>query len=456
MIEPLAASRNLGVIFFPAFDWAIGPTHPERQERLLYTRDQLHEEGLFDIPGISEYRPAFASYGQLERTHFLLPGPEAVVTESHLAAAGGAITAARLVMEKKEDRAFALVRPPGHHAMRVVHGNRGFCNINNEAVMVEFIRDRYPHPSGRPLKIAIVDTDVHHGDGSQDIFWNDPHTLFISLHQDGRTLYPGTGFLEEYGGPGARGRTINIPLPPGTADTGYLFAVRNAVLPILEDFRPDLIINSAGQDNHFTDPLANMKLSARGYAELNSALNPDIAVLEGGYAIRGALPYVNLGICLALAGIAAWEEIREPSWSEKVIRQNPEVTAYIEKLCDSVLDLYFNPPALPSEGRREGDWWTRDRQVFYDTDMLRERQKESWKLCEACSGLHRIETSSERVRPSLCVHIPRHACQECRAQGEQLAAEAAELGKYAHVKLLDGDKIMPDSLPEVKDYDYQD
>ena len=196
-VETKAAFRaiqRLGVVFFPAFDWAISATHPEREERLLYTRDQLVEEGLFDIPGITEYRPAFASHAQLERVHFCLPTVRAVSTDSHLAAAGGAIRAARLVLEGHEDRAFALVRPPGHHAMRVVHGNRGFCNINNEAVMVEYIRDTYPRPDGRPLRIAIVDTDVHHGDGTQDVFWNDPHTLFISLHQDGRTLYPGTGF----------------------------------------------------------------------------------------------------------------------------------------------------------------------------------------------------------------------------------------------------------------------
>ena len=160
--EPLAAARRLGVVFFPAFDWAISATHPEREERLLYTRDQLQEEGLFDIPGISEYRPSFAGHAQLARAHFCLPSVGAVSTDSHLASAGGAITAARLVLEKKEDRAFALVRPPGHHAMRVVHGNRGFCNINNEAVMVEYIRDHYPRPDGRPLRIAIVDKDVHH------------------------------------------------------------------------------------------------------------------------------------------------------------------------------------------------------------------------------------------------------------------------------------------------------
>lgn len=448
MIEPLTASRNLGVVFFPAFDWAITPTHPERQERLLYTRDQLHEEGLFDIPGISEYRPVFSNYAQLERAHFLLPDAQSVSTESHLAAAGGAITAAKLVLEHKQDRAFALVRPPGHHATRVVHGNRGFCNINNEAVMIEYIRDHYPRPDGKPLKVAIVDTDVHHGDGTQDIFWNDPYTLFISLHQDGRTLYPGTGFLHECGGPGALGRTINIPLPPETSDDGYLFAIRNAVLPMLEDFAPDIVVNSAGQDNHFTDPLANMRLSARGYAELTFALNPDIAVLEGGYAIRGALPYVNLGICLALAGIDAAREIREPAWSETAVRQSADTGRYIAKLCEKVLDVYFHPPQTPTEGQKNGEWWTRKRNIFYDTDMLRENRLESWKMCDSCSGLGRFETSSERVKPSLCVLIPRHACASCREEGERLFREAEKAGKYAHAKLLDGGKIMPDTLPD--------
>ena len=194
------AVNSLGVVFFPAFDWAISPTHPEREERLLYTRDQLKEEGIFDIEGITEYRPEFCSYADIERVHFCLPSIQAVTTDSHLASAGGAITAARLVLENREQKAFALVRPPGHHSMRVVHGNRGFCNINNEAVMIAWIRDHYAHPDGRPLRIAIVDTDVHHADGSQDIFWNDPDTLFISFHQDGRTLYPGTGFLSENGG----------------------------------------------------------------------------------------------------------------------------------------------------------------------------------------------------------------------------------------------------------------
>ena len=182
------SKRTLGVVFFPAFDWAISPTHPEREERLLYTQDQLSEEGLFDLPGITEYKPGVATYEDIERVHFCLPDVGRVCSASHLASAGGAIRAGELVLSGERERAFALVRPPGHHAMRVTHGNRGFCNVNMEAVMIENLRRRFG-----PLRVAIVDTDCHHGDGTQDIYWNDPDTLFISMHQDGRTLYPGTG-----------------------------------------------------------------------------------------------------------------------------------------------------------------------------------------------------------------------------------------------------------------------
>lgn len=430
------AAHRLGVVFFPAFDWAITPTHPEREERLLYTQDQLLEEGLFDIPGITEYRPELAAWGDIERVHFCLPDVRRVCTASHLASAGGAIRAGRLIMEGREAKAFALVRPPGHHAMRVTHGNRGFCNVNMEAVMIEYLRAHFPRPDGRPLRVAIVDTDCHHGDGTQDIYWNDPDTLFISLHQDGRTLYPGTGFLYESGGPAALGRTINIPLPPETSDEGYLYVIDNAVLPLLADFRPDLIVNSAGQDNHFTDPLANMRLSAQGYAELNRRLNPHIAVLEGGYAIRGALPYVNLAICLALAGLPT-DDIREPDWTPTATRQRKEISDYIRRLCDNVVELYRHPPARPHDGREENGFWVRRKDIFYDTDMLREEQEEGYRLCPDCSGLGRVETRSDRVERSLCLHIPRDACPSCREAGRKAAATAARAGRYAHVLCMD-------------------
>lgn len=436
---PLRAVRRLGVVFFPAFDWAISPTHPERQERLLYTSDQLREEGIFDIPGITEYRPELAEAAAVERVHFCLPDVKSVCSPSHMAAAGAAIRAGRLVMEggaKGADRAIALARPPGHHAMRVSHGNRGFCNVNMEAIMIERLRDHYPRPDGRPLRVAIVDTDCHHGDGTQDIYWNDPDTLFVSLHQDGRTLYPGTGFPSESGGPAALGRTINIPLPPETSDPGYLHVVEHAVLPILEHFKPDLIVNSAGQDNHFTDPLANMRLTARGYAEMTRRLNPHIAVLEGGYAVRGALPYVNLAICLALAGLP-FEDIREPDWSENVARQPQKITDYLMRICEQALNIYHKPPQVPAEGGEEDGFWTRDKEIFYDTDMLRETQREAFLLCRDCEGLLRLETASQRVRRSLCLRIPRGACPRCRETGCAMAEAARRGGDYAQVRLMD-------------------
>ena len=134
---------ELGLVFFPAFDWMISPTHPERQERLLYTRDQLLEEGIFDLPQIREYRPRMAEIKDLERVHVGIPSITKLIEPAHLVAAGGCLTAADAVMSGEVKRAFALVRPPGHHAMRIVYGIRGFCTINIEAIMVEYLRAKY-------------------------------------------------------------------------------------------------------------------------------------------------------------------------------------------------------------------------------------------------------------------------------------------------------------------------
>jgi hypothetical protein len=200
-------AQKTGVVFFPAFDWAITPTHPEREERLLYTRDQLFEEGIMDLPQLIEYKPRVATYKDIARAHFCVPDIQTQIINAHLIAVGGTLVLADALMDDQISNGFAMVRPPGHHAMRVAHGNRGFCNINNEAIMIEYLRQKYDIQ-----KIAIVDTDVHHGDGTQDIFYHDPDVLFISFHQDGRTLYPGSGFCDELGGPNAFGLTLNIPM----------------------------------------------------------------------------------------------------------------------------------------------------------------------------------------------------------------------------------------------------
>ena len=407
----LKAKHKTGLVFFPAFDWAISPTHPEREERLLYTQDQVLEEGVFDIEGVVELKPDPVTLKDIQRTHFCVPDVWQVTTESHFISAGGAKAIGMAVLDGQIDRGFALVRPPGHHAMRVVHGARGFCNINIEAVMIEYLRQAYAID-----RVAIVDTDCHHGDGTQDIYWHDPDTLFISIHQDGRTLYPGSGFPGELGGINAVGKTLNIPLPPNTSEEGFLYALNNIVMPILDDFNPDIIINSAGQDNHYTDPITNMNFSAQGYADLTAILKPDIAVLEGGYAIEGALPYVNLGIVLAMAGVD-YSKVKEPNYDPESIRQPPEVTGAIEKTGEIVLSIWQNKETLKNKLLEKSDPRKRTRTIFYDTDGIQESQSEQIQLCPDCAGALRIDSSSDRGAHILAVNIPRKACHKCKDTG---------------------------------------
>ena len=378
-------SPSLGLVFFPAFDWKISATHPERQERLLYTRDQIVEEGLLDLPNIREYNPIVADWDTIERVHVGAPDLASWVTDAHRVSAGGAIAAADAVLRGEVDRAFALVRPPGHHAMAMVHGIRGFCTINIEAVMIQHMRRQYG-----VKKVAIVDTDVHHGDGSQDVFYHDPDTLYISFHQDGRTLYPGTGFMDEFGGPQAVGSNIDIPLPPNTGDEGLKKVMTELVLPILHDFKPDIVINSAGQDNHFSDPLANMNVTAKGYAELVDLLQADIAVLEGGYSVQAALPYVNTGIILSMAGLD-YSRVIEPNY--EVQHQSAEVTRYIDELIEK-WKLQWARRHDMARDALEGhkDRWTHSYSVYYDESGVREERLETVRLYEHKIGWHSIES----------------------------------------------------------------
>ncbi|MGI6539368.1 MAG: histone deacetylase [Bacillota bacterium] len=431
---------RVGLIFFPAFDWAITPDHPEREERLLYTRDQIIEEGLLDVPGVEEYRPAIATDTDILRAHVCVPTVNRVITESHRIAAGGAMLAADLVLRGEVDRAFALVRPPGHHAMRIVHGSRGFCNINNEAIMVEHIRRTH----GPKMRIAIVDTDAHHADGTQDIYYNDPGVLHICLHQDGRTLYPGTGFIDERGGPRAYGMTVNVPLPPGTGDEGILYVLENLVLPILKDFEPDVIVNAAGQDNHYTDPLTNMNFTAFGYARLTDLLAPDIVVLEGGYSIEGALPYVNVGILLALAGLD-YSAVREPDWDPEIARQPQRVTEEIHRLTGTLQEMWADREEADIGAIfGKGEYFERGRRIYYDTDNIVEQQREQIRLCPSCSGWravfsHALHASTGRTAQIAAMLVPWQACPDCRKAAYSQFELAQKSRAFDRVYLQDPD-----------------
>jgi len=408
------AKRKTGLLLFPAYDWNIDPTHPEREERLLYTIDQIEEEGIFDYENIFLFNPDMVEEDYINLTHFCVPDFNTIATISHKVAVSGAITIADKVISKQIQKGFALIRPPGHHAHRITYGDRGFCIINNEAVMVEYIRKNY-----NINRIAIVDTDCHHGDGTQDIFWNDKDVLFISLHQDGRTLYPGSGFIDEIGGPSAIGFTLNVPFPPKTSDEGFLYCIDNLVVPILKEFKPDLIINSAGQDNHYSDPLTNMNFSAQGYAKLTERLNPDISVLEGGYSIESALPYINLGIIFALSGID-YSNIIEPDFNYDNLKQSSKITEYIKDLCENLYDIWQKKDDIQLKFRKNtSDYFIRKKSIYYDTMGFLETQIEKTKICLHCSGLIVIKSSCLNHN-ILAIVIPHDACKNCIDEGYRI------------------------------------
>ncbi|MFA7467622.1 MAG: histone deacetylase [Desulfotomaculaceae bacterium] len=425
-----------GLIFFPAFDWAISPTHPEREERLLYTRDQIFEEGVMDMPQIQEYAPRLATLHDVARAHFCVPRVQSQVTEAHLIAAGSTLQLGDSIISGEIKNGFAVVRPPGHHAMRVVHGNRGFCSINNEAILVEYLRRRHGIK-----RVAIIDSDAHHGDGTQDIFYHDPDVLFISFHQDGRTIFPGTGFTNELGGPGAYGRTLNIPLPPGSTDDMFMYVVDNLVLPVVKDFKPDIIINSAGQDNHYTDPLGSMRFTARAYADFTRKLKPHLAVLEGGYAIETALPYINLAIILALADID-YSCVMEPDYWPGRFKDSQDMRNTVHRMVEQLLETWEKKDETDLQKIfGTGEYYQRKKSIYYDTDYIEEEQIEKVKVCPDCPGYILIESRGERGYREpvniFAISIPIQACLACQSKAYEIYEESKKNQKCDYVYMQD-------------------
>ena len=208
--------------------------------------------------------------------------------EIALLSAGSAITACDFVMAAPGRRAFSAGRPPGHHAE--VDRSMGFCLFNNVAIAARYLQQK--HGVGR---VAIVDLDVHHGNGTQDAFEDDASVLFISIHQDPRTLYPGSGHAYETGEGAGRGATLNVPMPPGSGDADYAEAFASKIVPKLDLFRPDVLLISAGFDDHADDPLAHIELSDDGFESMTRTLvevaerhcgGRIVSVLEGGYHLR--------------------------------------------------------------------------------------------------------------------------------------------------------------------------
>ncbi|RKT53804.1 class II histone deacetylase [Saccharothrix australiensis] len=224
-------------------------------------------------------------------------------------AAGGTIRCVEAVLDGDVGNAYALVRPPGHHA--VPDSGMGFCMLANIAIALRAARR-----SRGVERIAVVDIDVHHGNGTQAVFYDDPTVLTISLHQD-RVFPPDSGFVAERGEGAGFGYNLNLPLPPGTGTGGYREAMRRVVLPALHRFRPDLIVVAAGFDANALDPLARMMLTPRAYREIATMLVGAAAELcdgrvvashEGGYD-AAYVPFCANAFIEVLAGVEdPWED----------------------------------------------------------------------------------------------------------------------------------------------------
>jgi acetoin utilization deacetylase AcuC-like enzyme len=280
-----------------------GEYHPERPARLEAIVQRLQDTGL--MKELVRIHPYEAPLPWIERLHdpeyvkrfkqacekgfsiFMVPDcgicPESY--EIALLSSGGVMAGVEAVMKGLVQNAFCAVRPPGHHAER----NRalGFCFFNNVALAAMYLLENFGLQ-----RVAIIDWDVHHGNGTQHLFEEDPRVFYLSLHEDPHTCYPGTGFHKERGkGPG-KGTTLNLPLPEGSGDKEYLQALKREGLPKLKKFAPEFVLISAGFDAHQDDPLAHQNLTREGYKTMAGLLlelaqesggGRLVSVLEGGY-----------------------------------------------------------------------------------------------------------------------------------------------------------------------------
>ena len=266
-----------------------GPQHPLRPQRVLLTRDLIHAYGIVDGQRVVQTDARDATDDELALVHTeryieavkgagsgqpgdwwrfgFGPGDNPIFPQMHEASrrvAGASLVGAEAVLTGRSEHAF---NPAGglHHAMP--ERASGFCVYDDPALAIAWM---LKHGANR---IAYVDVDVHHGDGPQAIFFDDPRVLTISIHQDGRSLFPGTGFIDELGSGDARGTKVNVPLPPYTLDDEWLAAFREVVPPLVSNWKPDVLVTQLGCDTHFTDPLAMVGLTTRAYFETAKTLH---------------------------------------------------------------------------------------------------------------------------------------------------------------------------------------
>lgn len=353
-------------------DYNLGPTHPLAPIRVELAIALARELGVLD--GFDLVEPAPLTIDELATVHErhyiggvqelsqfpyesdlalgLGTGDNPVVFGMHDASAlvaGATVQAARRVWTGETKRA-ANVAGGLHHAMP---GNAsGFCIYNDPALAIRWMLD---HGAQR---VAYVDVDAHHGDGVQAIFWDDPRVLTVSIHEGPRTLFPGTGWSHEIGGPGAEGSAVNIPLPPGTTDAGWLRAFHAVVPAVVEAFQPEVLVSQHGCDSHERDPLTNLELTIDGQRASYLAverLAEDfaggrwIATGGGGYALYSVVPRVWTHLLAIVAGQPIDPLTATPPGWRQAVSQVSGGSAEVSMTDGGVTEFQPYAPGTPAE-----------------------------------------------------------------------------------------------------------
>ncbi len=353
-----------GLVLAPeARRYDLGPEHPLRPERVMYTWDLITACGLLELPNVESIHGRVATDEEVLLVHsseFVEatrraghgedgpwgrygygPGDNPIFPQMHEAGAavvGASLSAAEAVLDGRVSHAFNAAGGL-HHAMP--SRASGFCVYDDPAAAIAWM---LRHGVER---VAYVDVDVHHGDGVQAIFYEEPRVLTISLHESGEYLFPGTGFVDERGAGEAEGTKVNVPLPPGTGDVEWLEAFRDVVPPLVRRWRPDVLVTQLGCDTHATDPLAHLRLTTAAYRETAAMLHELaheaaggrwVATGGGGYQWARVVPRAWTLYFSEMAEFGLPDALPE-SWLEQVEFQvRGEVPAT------------FSEPALPSFG----------------------------------------------------------------------------------------------------------
>lgn len=336
---------KVGYVYDPVYLKHDTGYHPENAQRLEATMAHLEETGL--IEQLTQITPRPATVEELTYVHQAsyvsriqdaasrgggwLDGDTVMSPDSYdaaLYAAGGAIEATDAVINGRVNSAFALVRPPGHHATAMAA--MGFCLFNNIAIATQHALKKH-----KMEKVAIIDFDVHHGNGTQEAFYNNQQALYISTHQ--YPHYPGTGTIGDTGSGAAKGSTVNIPLPSGSGDDEYRQVFEQIIVPATRRFHPELILVSAGYDLHWKDRLAMMEVSTTGFAEMVQTIKEladelcggkIVVTLEGGYNLKALATSVKATFDVLLGK----SDIEDPLGQPEHHRSTPDISGLIQMI----------------------------------------------------------------------------------------------------------------------------